>query len=78
MNKVVGTFLKDFGFRDYNKEIFDYISTDKIELIREISVMSKPDYDNLLKKLSILTKKNRKRLDEIIKNNTFLYNLIHN
>ena len=78
MNKTVGTFLKEFGFRDYNKEIFDSISTDKVELIRQLSFMPMSDYVNLLKKLSILTAKNRKRLEEIIKNNTFLYNLIHN
>lgn len=78
MNKTVGTFLKDFGFRDYNKEIFDYISKDKVELVRQLSFMPMSDYVSLLKKLSILTSKNRKRLEEIIKNNTFLHNLIHN
>lgn len=78
MNKMVGTFLEDFGFRDYNKEIFDFISTDKVELVRHISVMEEVDYAKLLKKLSILTAKNRKRLEEILKNNTFLYNRIHN
>ena len=78
MNKTVGTFLKEFGFRDYNKEVFDGISKDKIELIKQISFMPMNDYVNLLKKLSILTSKNRKRLEEILKNNTFLYNLIHN
>ena len=78
MNKTVGTFLKEFGFRDYNKEVFDGISKDKIELIKQISFMPMNDYVNLLKKLSILASKNRKRLEEILKNNTFLYNLIHN
>ncbi len=78
MNKMVGTFLEDFGFRDYNKEIFDFISKDRVELVRQISFMPMSDYVNLLKKLSILTAKNRKKLEEIIKNNTFLYNLIHN
>jgi hypothetical protein len=78
MNKSVGTFLEEFGFRDYNKEVFDGISKDKVELVRKISFMPMSEYDSLLKKLSILTTKNRKRLDEIIKNNTFLYNLIHN
>jgi hypothetical protein len=78
MNKMVGTFLEEFGFRDYNKEVFDDISKDKVELVRQISFMPMSDYDSLLKKLSILTIKNRKKLDEIIKTNTFLYNLIHN
>jgi hypothetical protein len=78
MNRVVGIFLEEFGFRDYNKEIFDSISKDKAELIRQISFMPLSDYTNLLKKLSILTAKNRKRLDEILKSNIFLYNLIHN
>jgi hypothetical protein len=78
MNKTVGTFLEEFGFRDYNKEIFDDISKDRVELVRQISFMPMSDYDSLLKKLSILATKNRKRLDEIIKTNTFLYNLIYN
>ncbi len=78
MSKNVDEFLDKFGFINYNKDVFDPIDTNKLNLIQKILDMRTQDYEILMAKLRNAASKNREMLDSYYKNNTFLFNLIHN
>lgn len=78
MSPVVDVFLKRFGFKNYNTEIFDLIEIDKVELIKKILSFNFIQYDNLYKDLESLRNYNISVMNRYYSNNTFLYNLIHN
>jgi hypothetical protein len=78
MSPIVEKFLQKFGFIDYNKFVFDEISTDKIELIKTILDYNFILYDVMMKKLDAYRDANLKIMDKYYQNNTFLPNLLHN
>lgn len=78
MSNNVEIFLDKFGFINYNKEIFNKISVDKVELVKKISLMQITQYHKLINLCRELSNKNAEILDSYYKNNTFLFNLVHN
>lgn len=78
LSKNVEIFLQKYGFKNYNKQVFDLISEDRVELIKVISSMEDHKYDSLLTKLTDLVGENLKIIEKYYRSNTFLFNLIHN
>ena len=78
MSPVVDTFLKTFGFKNYNVEVFDKIETDKTKLVKKILSMNFIEYDTLYKKIEPIRNENLALMNKYYSTNTFLYNLIHN
>lgn len=78
MSKNVDEFLEKFGFINYNKDIFESIESDKPLLVKEIINMKIEHYEVLIQKLKDAADENKRQLDTYYKNNTFLYNLVHN
>jgi hypothetical protein len=78
MSPVVDIFLKTFGFKNYNVEVFDKIDTDKVSLVKKILSLNYIQYDGLYKQLEELRNHNLAVAKKYYSNNTFLYNLIHN
>ena len=78
MSKNVDEFLEKFGFINYNKDIFESIESDKPLLVKKIINMQIQHYEVLIQKLKDAADKNKRLLDTYYKNNTFLYNLVHN
>lgn len=77
-NAIVEKFMDRCGFIDYNKSIFNNISRDRVELIRQISYMPEGQYKEMVGKLMEQSHKNIKKLEEYLQNNTLLERLIHN
>ena len=78
LSSNVDIFIKKYGFISYKDEVFNKISDDVICLARHICDMDASKYEKLMNKLKEITSENIKRMDKYYKNNTFLYNLIHN
>jgi hypothetical protein len=78
LSPVVDRFLKRFGFKNYNVEVFDKIDTNKVTLIKKILGYNYIQYDMMVKQLDGLRNENLAVMNRYYKNNTFLYNLIHN
>lgn len=78
MTKNVDEFLEKFGFINYNKDIFESIESNKPLLVKEILNMEIQHYEVLIQKLKKAADDNKEILDSYYKNNTFLYNLVHN
>lgn len=78
LSSNVDLFLEKFGFINYKTKLFNRIHTDVISLAHEICNMDEIQYDKLYNNLMYFVEANIKKLDEYYKNNTFLFNLIHN
>jgi hypothetical protein len=78
INDIVKTFNVKYKFIDYNRTIFDEISTDKIELVKIITDMGDREYTELLNSLREIVVKNSIKLEKYKKNNTLLEKIIDN
>lgn len=78
LSNNVDVFLNKFGFINYNTEVFDSIASDKRELVKKILNMESSQYERMLNQLKNMSIENCKILDSYYKNNTFLFNLLHN
>jgi hypothetical protein len=78
INDIVKTFNVKYKFIDYNRTIFDEISTDKIELVKIITDMGDREYTELLNSLKEIVVKNSIKLEKYKKNNTLLEKIIDN
>jgi hypothetical protein len=78
INDIVKTFNVKYKFIDYNRTIFDEISTDKIELVKIITDMGDREYTGLLNSLREIVVKNSIKLEKYKKNNTLLEKIIDN
>ena len=78
LSENVDIFLKTYGFKSYNELIFDKIADTKIDVIKKITEMQNPSYERTLNQLTEIANENIGILDGYFKNNTFLFNLIHN
>lgn len=78
LSSNVEIFLQKYGFANYKTEVFQKISNDTICFAEKICKMNQSEYEKMLNKLDDLVKHNLKKVDKYYKENTFLYNLIHN
>jgi hypothetical protein len=78
INDIVKTFNVKYKFIDYNRTIFDEISTDKIELVKIITDMGDREYTELLNSLKEIVVKNSIKLEKYKENNTLLEKIIDN
>lgn len=78
LSSNVEIFLQKYGFANYKTEVFQKISNDTICFAEMICKMNQSEYEKMLNKLDDLVKHNLKKIDKYYKENTFLYNLIHN
>jgi hypothetical protein len=78
INDIVKTFNVKYKFIDYNRTIFDEISTDKIELVKIITDMGDREYTGLLNSLREIVVKNSIKLEKYKENNTLLEKIIDN
>lgn len=78
INNIVKTFNVKYKFIDYNRTIFDEISTDKIELVKIITDMGDREYTELLNSLKEIVVKNSIKLEKYKENNTLLEKIIDN
>lgn len=78
LSSNVEIFLQKYGFANYKTEVFHKISNDTICFAEKICKMNQSEYEKMLNKLDDLVKHNLKKVDKYYKENTFLYNLIHN
>jgi hypothetical protein len=78
INNIVKTFNVKYKFIDYNRTIFDEISTDKTELVKIITDMGDREYTGLLNSLKEIVVKNSIKLEKYKENNTLLEKIIDN
>jgi hypothetical protein len=78
MSSNVGKFLEQYGFKDYNKLIFDNIDSDKTLLVKKLLDMTDFHFQQLLDKTKEFIDYNTHLVDNYYKNNTFLHRLFHN
>jgi hypothetical protein len=78
INNIVKTFNVKYKFIDYNRTIFDEISTDKTELVKIITDMGDREYTELLNSLKEIVVKNSIKLEKYKENNTLLEKIIDN
>jgi len=77
LSQNVDVFLKKFGFKNYTDEIFDGISENKIDLIKQVCQYDEVQYEIFLNKLTPLVEYNLKLMDGFYKKNMFLFKLVH-
>ena len=77
LSQNVDVFLKNFGFKNYTDEIFDGISENKIDLIKQVCQYDEFQYEIFLNKLTPLVEYNLKLMDGFYKKNMFLFKLVH-